>query len=265
MVPMMNEPQPRNEIRAPLAERAIAPTMDFYTSLERLPQSDQDAVRGIWPRLGYLVDEHGDRVVRRGGGYVYRHPDPRIEITYCVNSKTGRVHPTWTAATLKRRILIFLSYSHEDSSWPPKLAKFLTKLERHGQVRHWIDKQIEPGNIWRIEIDEALADSSIAVLLVSEDFLSSKFIAGVELPELLDKFVRARLDLNWIPVRPSTVHETALIKIQALGDPNFPLSGMSEVELERQLVRIFDKLKTIVERHGASFEEPTLPEVGDGD
>lgn len=49
------------------------------------------------------------------------------------------------------------------------------------------DRQIQPGEYWKTEIEKALADCAFGLLLVSPQFLGSRFIVRTELPPLLEK------------------------------------------------------------------------------
>lgn len=244
------------------ASYAVQQTPDCRTSLERLPKPSRSEVKRILMRLGKWVTENPDRVVSRGAGFVYRHADPRIEITYCVDEKKQRLRATWVAASLKPRLLIFISYSHQDKEWLETLKNFLTLLENDGNVRAWEDGQIKPGEQWRVTIDEALASASIAVLLVTQNFIASEFIQKVELPELLKHHANGRLELHWILVRPCTYKDTPLADIQALWPPPPTLVGMSEAEREEVLVAIYEKLKAACEKlMGAPLKTTKFPKV----
>ena len=50
----------------------------------------------------------------------------------------------------------------------------------------WSDEEIKPGHLWRDEIRKALDASIAAVLLVDNDFMTSRFIQDTELPGLLN-------------------------------------------------------------------------------
>jgi hypothetical protein len=242
------------------AAYAVQPTRDCRKSIEQLPKPSQLPARRVLTRLGKWVSENPDRVVPRGGGFVYRHPDPRVEITYCVDRENEKLRATWVTPSLERRVLIFISYSHRDRKWLDTLKTYLTLLEDNGNVRAWEDKQITSGQEWRVAIDEALAGASITLMLVTQDFIASKFIQSVELPQLLDHRDNGRLEAHWVLIRPCTYHDTPLCKIQALCKAQ-PLAGMTKVERERALVEIYDELKASCERlTGAPFKSSKFPE-----
>src|SRR5262245_3660293 len=83
------------------------------------------------------------------------------------------------------RTKIFISYSHKDEKWLDRLMVHLKPLERLGITDAWADTKIDPGQIWRDEIKKALAETKVAILLISIDFLNSEFITTNELPSLL--------------------------------------------------------------------------------
>jgi hypothetical protein len=83
---------------------------------------------------------------------------------------------------------VFISYSHKDEAWKDKLLPQLRALEQAGvDMKVWQDRQIDAGAAWYPEIQEAMADAAVAVLLISADFLASGFCIKEEVPFLLER------------------------------------------------------------------------------
>jgi TIR domain-containing protein len=65
---------------------------------------------------------------------------------------------------------IFISYSRKDEVWLQKLQTFLIGLFQKDDV--WSDERIAAGEDWREKIESAIQDASVAILLISQDFLA---------------------------------------------------------------------------------------------
>jgi WD40 repeat protein len=86
--------------------------------------------------------------------------------------------------------LVFLSYSHSDAEWVRKLRMMLDPLVRNRGLRLWADDHIPAGDDWEREIEDGVRRSRLALVVVSGDYLASRFIMGTELPALIDGGVR---------------------------------------------------------------------------
>ena len=51
----------------------------------------------------------------------------------------------------------------------------------------WADSKIDVGDDWETKIQEAMAQASIAVLLITHNFLTSDYIMTKEVPFLLER------------------------------------------------------------------------------
>jgi hypothetical protein len=124
-----------------------------------------------------------------------------------------------------------------------RLRIHLKPYERYSAIEVWSDEKIRSGQLWKEEIQNALAKSQAAVLLVSPDFLASDFIHENELPPLLKAAEKDGLKILWVPVSDCSYSETPIAKYQAASDPTQPLKMMTEGQQDRVWVAICAKLK----------------------
>ena len=78
---------------------------------------------------------------------------------------------------------IFISYSHKDRKVKERLVTHLNVPA----ADVWDDSLIKPGDDWFTEIERAMNRADVAILLISADFLTSRFILDKEVPVLLER------------------------------------------------------------------------------
>jgi hypothetical protein len=177
---------------------------------------------------------------------VYRHPDPQIEVTYMIDHDMKKIMILHVVAPrFKVSKPLFISYSHNDEVWMKELKKWLKPLEQSDLIDVWDDTRIQPGQDWREEIQKALDDARLAILLVSQDFLTSEFISNDELPKLLDSAKNKGVEILWIAVSSCTVDDTPIARYQAVHKEP-PLDLLSDPEKKEKLLRIYEKIKSVV-------------------
>ncbi len=94
---------------------------------------------------------------------------------------------------------VFICYGHENKAWRDKFFQRLDKYIPDSQNRIWYDEiGIEAGHDWNQSIAAALDAASIAILLISPDFLNSAYIQHKELPIMLVRYKKQELEM--IPV-----------------------------------------------------------------
>jgi hypothetical protein len=143
---------------------------------------------------------------------------------------------------------VFVSYSHTDSDWLKRLQLHLKPLERDGLVELWDDTKIQSGSQWREEIRGALNSASVAVLLISADFLASDFIAENELLPLLAAAENDGAVVLPLILSPSRFEKIeSLARFQSINPPSKPLIELSKAEQERYLVKLSDDVLRALE------------------
>ena len=122
---------------------------------------------------------------------------------------------------------IFISYAHEDEKYLKRLLTHFEVLEHEGiKLDAWSDKRLVAGVRWYDEIERAMQECQVAILLVSTDFLASKFIREVELPTILEAAKLRGVTVLSIIVSPCRFSQTEFLKdYQAINSPETPLSG----------------------------------------
>jgi TIR domain len=124
----------------------------------------------------------------------------------------------------QERTRVFISYSHHDAEWLQRLQVHPRPLVRASSVDVWADARITPGLRWQEEIRRALDSTKVAVLLISADFLASEFIAGLELPVLLEAAQNDGAIILPVIISPSLfAMDQRLSQFQAVNSPEMPL------------------------------------------
>jgi WD40 repeat protein len=131
--------------------------------------------------------------------------------------------PTSPAANQPPRN-VYISYSHQDERYARELETYLAPLRRDGLITTWTDRQVSPGQEWRREIEAAIVNADLILLLVSPDFLASDFIVNQELPRMLARRQSGSATVVPIILRPADWQVTPLGSLQALPGNGRPVS-----------------------------------------
>lgn len=161
---------------------------------------------------------------------------------------------------------VFISYSHKDEVWKDRLVSQLAVLEQQGHLDLWDDSRINAGDEWQEDIRESMAAAKAAVLLVSANFLTSKFILSEEVPRLLQRRKEQGLVVFPIIVKPCAWQTVDwLSRMQVRPKNAKPLSShvgakrdeaMAEIALET-----FKQFKTVLPPSAQQKLERPNPQI----
>jgi tetratricopeptide (TPR) repeat protein len=123
-----------------------------------------------------------------------------------------------------QKIKIFVSYSHEDEVWVspsiPGANKLIPWLEKQlkSTAEIWTDHALKvlPGESYNKLITEKILDADIALLLISQDFVSSEYIMGKELPLIKQQYDDEKIKI--IPLLITNVSTEGKEKISWIFD-----------------------------------------------
>ena len=143
---------------------------------------------------------------------------------------------------------IFVGYCNEDARWFNSLQKILKPLVDSGKLELWDNSRIKPGQKWREEIEQALAESRAAILLISPDFF-----ARSECSHLLESVEKDGMRIFWLSISASCYNHTAIANYQCVNDPAKPLDRLDKGRCNEVLVCAANTIHEILE---ASCERP---------
>lgn len=138
---------------------------------------------------------------------------------------------------------IFICYSHEDEKWKDRVGKFLQPFK----LDIWSDNRIGLGENWFEEIKKAIEESDAAILIVTIDFLNSRFIKEEEIPRFLEQRIK-----NNFKIFPLLVRECPWKKNEWLNSINMrikdgkPLAGYSYHKIDSILTEFAMEIDNIL-------------------
>jgi internalin A len=119
----------------------------------------------------------------------------------------------------RRAARVFVSYSHKDERQLNELKTHLSPLERLKLIETWYDRRIVAGEDFGQKINENIDGADIILLLVSADFIASKYCYEIEMKRALERQAKGEAhvvpvilrDVNW-QVIPELSNLTAVPK-----------------------------------------------------
>ncbi len=188
----------------------------------------QDGIKSYFKQLPNLLHIYSSTIKR---GILLKQLEDPFQVTS--NSKKTLPKPT-----------IFISYSHQDKKWLTRLQTHLKVLQNlYGDVNYWDDTQIEIGDSWLKEIENNLNAASIAILLVSTDFLASDFVMQKEVPRLLSQAQKRGVRIMPLILSPCLFTDSPIGQYQAVNAPEEALEELQKTQQEKIYIKLMLEIK----------------------
>ena len=127
-------------------------------------------------------------------------------------------------------VQIFFSYSHKDEKLMHKVRQQLIPFEREGILVKWYDREIRAGQEWNPAIKRRLLSAHIILLLVSPDFIESRYCYNLEMKEALARHEKGDAVVIPVILRPCLWQDTPIGKLQALPKDGKPITKWSKLD-----------------------------------
>lgn len=86
-----------------------------------------------------------------------------------------------------KRLCVFYSYSHLDEKYRKQLEKHLSALRELELIEDWYDGVLLAGDTFEQRITEKLQEADLILLLISHNYISSKFCTSIEMKEAIKR------------------------------------------------------------------------------
>src|SRR5215813_5839494 len=125
-------------------------------------------------------------------------------------------------------ISIFFSYARKDEHLCSALENHLASLKNQGLIASWYAYKISAGKEQAQEVENALSQARIILLLISADFLASEYCFSVEVKQAMERHHSRTARVIPILLRPSNYQGTPFEELQPLPTNGKPVTSWSQ-------------------------------------
>ncbi|HEX2076737.1 MAG TPA: TIR domain-containing protein [Longimicrobium sp.] len=151
-------------------------------------------------------------------------------------------------------VLVFISYAHEDEELRKELTRHLAMLKHQGIISEWHDREISPGREWGGEIDAHLKAAHIILLLVSSDFLASKYCYDIEVKAAMQRHETEEARVIPVILRLCDWSHAPFGKLQAL--PKGAVPVMRWTDRDEAFLDVAQGIRSVAEEMTTRVVQP---------
>ena len=108
-------------------------------------------------------------------------------------------------------IRVFISYAHTDKELRKELEEHLSALKYSGKITIWQDQEIPAGANWEDQINTHLNEADLILLLISANFIASKYCWNKEVKTALRRHNDGNVRVIPIILKPVDFQDTPLV------------------------------------------------------
>ena len=156
---------------------------------------------------------------------------------------------------MNKGLKVFITYAHKNADAKDKLITYLNVMKQNGLIDVWHDNEILPGDKWRDEIFNNLADSDILLYLTCPYSLASK-----NCNKELTAALRPNISVIPIILEHCDWKNHQLSEFQALPDKGKPIYDINEWNPESKgWMSVVEGLRKVIEEMPSNVQNETLP------
>ncbi len=125
---------------------------------------------------------------------------------------------------------VFFSYSHKDEALRDQLETHLAQLKNQGLIESWHDRRILGGSELETDISKELDAADIILLLVSADFLASKYCYSIEMSRAMERHEAGEARVVPVILRDCDWHSAPFGKLMALPTDGKPVRSWPDID-----------------------------------
>nr|WP_277881899.1 GUN4 domain-containing protein [Leptolyngbya sp. FACHB-541] len=123
---------------------------------------------------------------------------------------------------------MFFSYSHKDEALRDELGNHLKILEHQQLIASWHNRKILPGDEWDHQITVNQDTADIILLLISSDFIASKYCWDIEIKRAMELHESGKACVIPVILRRADWRGAPFSKLQAVPKNAQPVTSFSD-------------------------------------
>ncbi len=133
---------------------------------------------------------------------------------------------------------IFIAYCFPEKKWFDRVHAAIKPVVGNEGIVVWDERRLSGGGTWKTELSDILASRKVAMMIVSDIFLESDFIARAKLPALLESESEQGLKICWVLASHCLFEIAGLNALDAANSINSALDGLGVEKRDAELLEI---------------------------